>query len=197
MGNYDVATLQPEAADSLNAWLTANGFITLPTTDHGIVEDYIQQGWRFVTAKLHSQEEGLRRPHPIAITFSSNIPVYPMRLTGSIGKELHLEVFVVSSEAHNHPHLTTEVCDRFRRQQINTFFGDKYTGYVGDHFNQRLGHPEAKNRLWKNCIITRLSNTLTPSQMQEDLVLNTCSFQPIRKNYYSYKAAAIKGLNST
>lgn len=54
VGSYEIAVLETESAQALNAWLEDNGFTGLGEQDEKIVSDYVQDEWCFVAAKLRA-----------------------------------------------------------------------------------------------------------------------------------------------
>ncbi|MHC4620948.1 MAG: DUF2330 domain-containing protein [Planctomycetota bacterium] len=93
VGSYEIAVLETEDAQALDNWLTSNGFTGLTEKDKGIVSDYIRDGWHFVAARLRRDGDGFSRPHPLAMSFPIDKPIYPIRLTATAGSEVYLELF--------------------------------------------------------------------------------------------------------
>ncbi|MBI4576330.1 MAG: DUF2330 domain-containing protein [Planctomycetes bacterium] len=192
VGSYGMSVLRAETPQDLDAWLESGGLRTLPPEGVPVVADYIRRDWRFVAARLRRTGEGLARPHPIALSFPCDPPVYPMRLTALAHSPLDLDLFVAGERQATAPGLTTAYVDRFgqgeRDSVIFTQSPDRYfttrTVYRGQTFHYDLGHLEAMRLLWDGCVLTRLSGTFDPvSDMGEDLVLGwteTAPFRPLR-----------------
>lgn len=184
IGNYDVSVLDVTSSDSLNSWLEDNGFQHVPEDGRAIVADYIDNGWRFVAAKLSRSGGGYGRPHPIEVTFPSDAPIYPMRLTALSGSELYLELMVIADERAGHPLLETDISDQFALGEAASFDSsemwyltkdamsyisedEKPSLYTGS-FGSKIGHPGAVSRMWDGCTVTKLTGTLSPTDMSED-----------------------------
>lgn len=195
VGNYHVVALYAQSPETLSSWLSANGFVPLPETDRDVVAQYIRDGWHFVAAKLHQDEADSTTPHPLALAFPAEVPVYPMKLTGTIGRDMYLELFIIAEQTHDHPALTVEVCDRFQHDlEADRFQGETSPGFVGTHFRQRLGHPDANDLLWDQCVVTRLCAQLGPHAMTTDFLLRPQPFKAKRKHYYTRNTAINEGM---
>ena len=200
VGSYDLAVLNASDAQELDTWLTGNGFSALPPEGTAIVDDYIASGWRFVAAKLHREGgDGATRPHPLAITFPIDKPVYPMRLTALPGSDVYLELFVIADGAATQDQLTLELADQFAPFE-GFFIGEGYSGtdyleekpkgYQGSTYHlAQIGHPDALTTLWDGCTVSKLAGTLTPAQMASDLAVDLGSARPHRATYYAKDAA--------
>jgi len=183
VGDYLVTVLRAEISESLEQWLESNGFYGLSKNDKTIVDDYIRQKWCFVTAKLKRDGDDLSSPHPIMLTFPSKQPIYPMRLTGTVGSDVYLELFIVGNQVVSNGFLRKELSDKFHfRENAQSRYTDSYES---GKFGIVIGHPQVSDIMWDGCWITKLVGTLTPEQMQEDILLEWEDGKPYRKNYYS------------
>lgn len=196
IGSYDLAVIEAENPQVLDQWLTANGYAGLDEADHTIVADYIADNWCFVAAKLTRTADGLSRPHPLAMTFPSKEMIYPMRLTATAGSDLYLELFVIADTAAKSPLLETELCDRYSHSpqfpapKTDTRPTDDKTVTVlcaQNHYD--IEHPGAFEYIRHNSILTKLTATLTPAQMQKDLKLEPADYKPTIKHYFSTAGA--------
>ncbi len=195
---YDVAVLSSGDAEGLSLWLSENGFAPLDASEHLVVADYLQSGWRFVAAKLARPLPGLTAPRPLAISFATDKPVYPMRLTGTVGSEVHLDLFVIADQQAVSDRLKTVCSDAYRwntRAGIANF-EQYFGGFVGAHFSITIGHPAAKAELWDGCVVTRLGADLGPEQMTEDIGLTLRPFKPIREHRLTKDGAEQLGLTT-
>lgn len=77
VGGYDVARLGAADGAALDRWLTDNGY-TLPEGAQPILEDYVDEGWRFVAIRLARKADGPTKP--LEVAFTADEYVYPMRL---------------------------------------------------------------------------------------------------------------------
>jgi hypothetical protein len=162
VGNYEVTALQASSADALNTWLTQNGFSALPAKGITIANNYINEGWHFVAAKLRTESGHLLRPHPLELAFPAKQPVYPMRLTALADCDVYVDLLVVANEAVR--------SDRLIREAVG---------------KGQIQHSEAPRYLWSGCTVTRLSGPLRPDQMDKDLTLPVSPASMHQKTYYT------------
>ncbi len=184
IGNYDVTVLNAATPQALNTWLEANGFTTLTEPGERIVADYIQGKWCFVTAKLLHNASGLSTPHPLHLTFPAPAPVYPMRLTALAGTPVYLELFVISDQSACADPLEIEVCDVYKKK--NRYY------YQGRSFNltmDALSGIENQDSFW----LTKLSGTLKPKAMKNDIAIQWQNKNPFQATFYSRQGAIDTG----
>ncbi len=178
VGSYEIQVLTADSAGALDEWLGKNGFISLSEPSRKIVADYIQNKWCFVTAKLQREGFGLSTPHPIALTFPSAKPIYPMRLTALAGSPVYLELFVVADKRASASHLDLEVADFFSPSQS-----------AGLTYYQRIKHPAAREFFWEGCMISKLVGRVKSRAMKKDFEINLRNAPPFRDTLYSYAGA--------
>ena len=194
-GSYELAVLEVERAEGLGEWLEGNGFAGLTDEDRGIVADYIGEGWCFVAAKLRRDGDGYSEPHPLAMTFACKRAVYPMRLTGTVGNDVYLELFVVAEKRAYSDKLVLEVTDGFgfRPDMYIDLYADEDTymaGYAGNFFKDiHIGHPTGQKYLWDGCVVSKLTGTLTPRDMADDINVDWSEGRPFQRHYFSHKGA--------
>jgi len=202
-GAYTVTVLQAEKPENLDAWLRANGFMTIPAEGQAIVAGYIQQGWRFAVARIERDQGGLSKPHPVLFEFPAKEAVYPMRLTALAGSTPRLELFLVGAERASSPLLDTEFCDVFREEteywsppsdaaSASTSGHSRY--FTGAYSRQATGHPELIGLLWPGCVVTKLSGALRPGQMKDDLRFTWPAFKPERRHVFTHQGARFTAL---
>ncbi|MFI6014022.1 DUF2330 domain-containing protein [Streptomyces sp. NPDC051243] len=83
LGPFDVARLTATDPGALDGWLDSNGFALPPALD-GALRPYVQKRWEYVTVKLTPQTTGTPLTgtlDPLHLTFRTDEPVYPMRLS--------------------------------------------------------------------------------------------------------------------
>jgi hypothetical protein len=197
IGSYELAVLEAENSEALNNWLESNGFAGLSEDDRAIISDYIIDGWCFVAAKLRREEDGYSRPHPLLMSFATDAPIYPVRLTATMGSDVYLELFVIADRRAICEKLTLEVSDKYilQRERISSYSGIvSLAALVSNSFGQEIGHPAAQEHMWDGCVLSKLSGTLKPKQMMEDLALHLKSGEAYRKQYYSHHGARDTGL---
>lgn len=85
LGPFDVARLTATDSGALGDWLDENGF-ELPDRLDAALEPYVQQKWEYVAIRLAPEDTASDLPlsgtlDPLHLTFASDEPVYPMRLS--------------------------------------------------------------------------------------------------------------------
>ncbi|MHC4740765.1 MAG: DUF2330 domain-containing protein, partial [Planctomycetota bacterium] len=192
VGSYQLSVLEADNADFLSKWLEENDYVALTAEEKPVITDYIRDGFCFVAARLRREADGYSRPHPLAMTFPCKAPMYPMRLTGTVGSDVYLELYVIAEKQVHGANMSVEVSDTFDFDlDAKGAIGDKepLSGFVGSTYRQHIGHPDAAAHLWDGCMITRLEGMLGPEQMKEDFAIQLKPGEPQRKYYYSYAGA--------
>jgi len=105
LGPFDVARLTATDSGALDAWLRDNGF-DLPGRLAAELEPYVAQEWEYVAVRLAPGEDGPGDGTPSAvlggaldplrITFDSDRPVYPMRLSRAARTAQSLRLYVLA-----------------------------------------------------------------------------------------------------
>jgi hypothetical protein len=197
IGNYELAVLDAETADALGLWLDRNGFSTLTEGERVVISDYIKEKWCFVAAKLSRDGSGYSRPHPLAMSFPCNKPVYPIRLTATGGGKVYVELFVIADNQAKSKQLALEVSDCYSHYEIDrkpTFEEVHWRGFKGRAFHQEIFHPKAIEEMWEGCILSKLCGALDLNRIDEDIVLDFTGTKSYRKHYYSRSGASEMGL---
>jgi len=168
VGAYDTATVSAVEPAKLLGWLERNGF-EVAAGSRAAITDYVKRGWVFVVLMLKESDdpdEPMRRPHPVAFTFKTDEPVYPMRLTGVENGECDLELFVFADR--------WVTCDRldpvFAREVA---VGEEHEAPVLWTGSWRetieIRHRQLGALVGRAMRLTRLAASLTPAEMREDL----------------------------
>ncbi|NUT47919.1 MAG: DUF2330 domain-containing protein [Saccharothrix sp.] len=96
VGPYEVAQLAGTDATAVTDWLGEHDF-TLPTALGGALGPYLAQGWLVVAVRLAptsgSLADGLP---PMRLTFDTDTPVYPMRLSATADSPQPLRLYVLA-----------------------------------------------------------------------------------------------------
>lgn len=89
---YDIAVLEASEGTALREWLEANGF-EYPATKQHLLQYYVDKNWYFVAVKVAGEALGyadsyLNNGHatPLAITFASEMLVYPLKISGAAAR---------------------------------------------------------------------------------------------------------------
>lgn len=85
---YDIAVLSSTDKNALAVWLNDNGY-QYPVKQTYILEEYVENGWYFVAAKINTESLGelvseqLKEGHatPLKITFKTDKPFYPLKIS--------------------------------------------------------------------------------------------------------------------
>ncbi|MPZ82632.1 MAG: DUF2330 domain-containing protein [Actinophytocola sp.] len=96
VGPYELAQLAGADSTAVTDWLADNDF-TLPADLAGALTPYLSEGWLVVAVRLTPETEGTTFAEglpPMRLTFGTDEPVYPMRLsaTAEYGQPLRLYV---------------------------------------------------------------------------------------------------------
>lgn len=193
VGNYTASVLQADDAEALNDWLKRNGFAELSEADRNVAREYIGEKWVFVIARLRKQAGKPLTPHPIAATFPAAVPIYPMKFTAlNPAPNTAVELFVFADRRADAEHFRCLVSDRFTRQ-TSPPPSAKYTwpfATAGPYLaagatDLRMGHPWVLQHAWDGMVATRLTATLTPEQMRQDVRLELHEAGPLRMTFYA------------
>jgi hypothetical protein len=196
IGSYELAVLEADNSGALDTWLQSNGFAGLIEKDEEIISDYISNGWYFVAAKLSREKAGYSKPHPLAMSFTSDKAIYPIRLTATVGSDLYLELFVIADKQARCKGLVLELSDQyhFLEKAWSNPVGKEFSaGFIGKTHHQNIGHPITAKYMWDGCVLSKLCGTLKPGQMDEDIALQLKTGKPYQKHYYSHRGARESG----
>ena len=116
VGPYDIQPIRARGvagAAAVNEWLVAHGFVAI---ESGPLEYYASRGWTFLVVQINPGPSG-QLPNddelpPLQITFASNRPVYPLKLSTHMG-EFSVQVYVFSRRAYRNetvPSIEGSVC---------------------------------------------------------------------------------------
>jgi len=193
-GVYDVTVIQGDSAESVEAWLTSNGFAAPPTAT-AVLREYVAEGWCFLAARISRDAGTDATHHPLKITFPAEKPVYPMRLTGSDGQPLRLDLFVIGDRAADAPGMTP-----WFRGAVESDAGYASGGEIGGEyppvfratageFVAAVGLPAVADLLWDGCTLTRLHGRLGPGEMKADIAPRWETKPPQRHPVYARSSA--------
>ncbi|WP_181320684.1 DUF2330 domain-containing protein [Saccharothrix carnea] len=96
IGPYEVAQLAGSDATAVTQWLGDNDF-TLPTALGGALAPYLAEGWLVVAVRLAPTSGSLASGlPPMRLTFETDTPVYPMRLSATAERRQPLRLYVLA-----------------------------------------------------------------------------------------------------
>jgi len=113
IGIYDVAVLAGKEAQGVLAWLHREGF-QVPDALQAPLDAYIAEGWTFVALRIAPEPnpQGILNAQPVWLSFNSERPLYPMRLTVANGRPLSLRLYILADHRYALEGFTTEFAGR-------------------------------------------------------------------------------------
>ena len=174
VGIFETTTIASHDAKALQTWLSENGF-AVPTNTKPVIASYVKDGWVFVAAKVNREkpDNETSTPHPLSFTFKTDKPVYPMRLTGVDNGPLSVELFVFGSSRAKAEHFKLESCTQ-----------------------PNMVHPLLRQWTAGLPVVTKLTATLSPSDMRNDVWLEQAPFLFEHRNrLFSRQGALTTALN--
>lgn len=182
---YQIAVLSSTDKDSLARWLNENGY-QYPPSQAYILEEYINNGWYFVAAKINTESLGelveaqLREGHatPLKMTFETDKPLYPLKISSVMSDFQQKTGEAVGGEE------IQIIPPRPRRVGVDVLlyifsdhksylpgFNTVYAGWVKrekiENLAQIQGEPWLKTD--KGKYLTRLQRNFTLAEMSSDL----------------------------
>jgi|GEM_PF-542395 len=193
VGIFETATIASDDPKALSAWLNQNGYF-VPTNAELVIENYVKDGWVFVAIKVRRDDPNLdtSTPHPLSFTFKTDKPVYPVRLTGVDNGPLSIELYVFGPKRAEAEHFRVEHCYRPAYPKMPPE-GSRW-GYWSSA-KWIVVHPLLRKWVDGAPVATKLTATLTPDQMQQDVWLQWSPFKEKEQRLYSRTGALTTGLN--
>jgi hypothetical protein len=194
VGDYDVAVLAGGEEGAVARWLHDNHF-TLPTTAELVVAEHARAGGYFAAIKLRRTDDTTQpvAPAPLVFTFKTPQAVYPMKLTGAgATRPLAVELYVFGAGQANVDGLKVESCEQAVVRESQDWQMVSASRYI-------LAHPELVKLCGESTVATRLTGTLSPAQMTQDLPIHWQPFiEPVVPGRYSQSdTACLGGLMAT
>jgi len=163
-GIYEAKVIKAKDGESLIRWMKENGY-RFEEKDKKVFDNYIKRDWCFLTAKV-AIEESVSDPlideekmvRALVMRFNSNIAVYPLALTGTIGTDTEITLYVFDFH---------KIKDSSNRLRIS-YAGRENLSFFLNHISF------GKNaREWKinQDYLTKLEGQLSAEEMSEDLYL--------------------------
>ena len=168
VGIYDVRIVRSNDSGNLISWLNANEF-RFAKEDRAAFDSYVSRGWCFVVANINPTtgqdertvvSEGLAAP--LILRFPHDAPIYPVTLTGTGNHETEILIYLASS--------AKMTCD----DRLTLRFAGEMQKYSLAYLPEMV-EPEG---FFKpddpSCpYLCKFKDTLTPSQMTQDIVFTT------------------------
>lgn len=192
-GVYDVTVIKGQSAEEVEGWLKSNGFAAPPAAT-AILRDYVSDHWCFLAAKVSAEAEGEVTHHPLKVAFPASQAIYPLRLTGSDGEPIQLDLYVIAERRASAASMQTWVCEPFFRDtEYRGFYGyacEVPTVYESRNTpGTRIGIPVVADLMWPGCVVTRLHAKFDANDMNEDLSLAWLEPEPTRARFHSATSA--------
>jgi hypothetical protein len=189
VGLYETATLSSRDGQALFDWLNQNGFVA-PTNFIPAIRAYAQEGWYFVASKIRLDASLLEaaKPHPLMLTFKTEHPVYPLRLTGINNDSCRIELYVFGPSRAELPYFDVERCTEPSYPSGKELFAWRLNGL-------RIRHPLLRKLVDGSPVATRLTGQLSNRQMREDAYIAWTPFREKQLTRYSEQGAAVIAAN--
>lgn len=190
VGIYETATLSSHDGQAVFNWLNQNGFVA-PTNFVPAIRTYAKKGWCFVASKirLDASLAEAAKPHPLALTFKTEHPVYPLRLTGIGNDSCRIELYVFGPGRAQIPDFEVERCAK-------PSYPVREDGLVLRRSeNLQIRHPLLRKLVDGSSAATKLVGKLNNRQMQNDAYITWLPFQEKRLTRYSDHGAAVLAAN--
>ena len=194
VGIFETATITSRTPKTLQAWLRDNGFVVTTNTEP-VIDSYAKDGWVFVAVKVRRDrsENETSTPHPLSFTFKTDKPVYPMRLTGVDNGDLQVELYVFGPARAKAANFDTIRCTHAEYPQLPS--NDPFSWSAWLPSEVVIVHPLLRKWLDGTPVVTKLSATLSPAQMKEDVWLEWTSFAERGNRVFSSSGALTTGAN--
>lgn len=157
VGDYHVDVVRSSDPAAMTSWLKQRDG-SIGSVARAAIRNYVGEGWCFAVATLKHEAMDDFDPEPLALTFASKGPVYPMRLTGGQGGTVSVDLYVLADGSASTPLLGDVRSRRVLDDEISGtwIYDDEY---------------DFKRMAWKGATLTGMRGTLKPSQMGNDLLL--------------------------
>lgn len=197
IGSFETAVISSEDPYALINWLKNESYHISPNL-FPVIKDYGKDRWVFFVARLRQPREvnEIIMPHPLSFTFRTDVPIYPMRLTGVDNDDCDVCIFLISDKEAFCKKLVTKSATIFERT-----YRDYYPPYTLDGKNPRPGYSEFLNHCNQiassgRVIVTKLVGTISPEDSKDDITFNLKSAVPFIETYYTKNAAFSKAMDS-
>ena len=184
VGVYDTATLRSPDGQAVFDWMAQNGFPT-PTNIVPTLRAYAQEGWCFVASRIRLEGAAptSAKAHPLALTFKTQRPVYPLRLTGIGNDSCRVELYVFGPGRAEAPAFTVERCG------VPSYQLEAQHGRWRRLEELSIQHPLLRRLVANSPAATKLVGRLTHRQMQQDAYLSWSAPTDTQRTLYSREGA--------
>ena len=195
VGIFEITTISPREPAALQIWLKTNGF-SAPTNRNDAIASYVKDGWVFVAAKVRREVDTaeMATPHPLSFTFKTGKAVYPMRLTGIDNGPLKVDLYVFGSDRAEAPYFEVERCARPEYPAQTLPHGLDFNSFKASD-TLKIVHPLLRKWVDGTPVATKLTATLSPEQMRDDVGISWVPFSTKETIRYSRQGAWIYAAN--
>jgi len=188
-GVFDTTTIRGTNPRAILAWLESNGFAA-PKSIEPVVRDYVERGWVFAASKVRREEMtgSVAALHPLAFTFATATPVYPLKLTGVENGDCTVDLYVFGHQRATAAHFHTDRCDHVANNQPDES-AKRWKSWL------QIQDAEVINCIGNATVGTKLSANLSPQQMRSDAEITWRWFSTKGSVVYSNVGAATVALN--
>lgn len=171
-GDFSIKVASSNEPERMVNWLQEDGFEVSPEAQK-VIGDYVKEGWFFVTSKLRDQvgQKGTRKLPALKMSFATDRPIYPMRLTGLQETDLELRLFCFGESGFDVEGMKTVTCRKPRYPEMGEapeFYRRSWGGIV---------NPELREVVGESSVMTVLQGVFSPEGMSQDLRLNQTKYR--------------------
>jgi len=194
VGVFETQTIASHDPEALRNWLRGHGFL-VPTNSESVIASYVKDGWVFVTAKIRRDDERwtTNTPHPLSLTFKTERPVYPMRLTGVDNGPVQVNLYVFGPKRAAARHFKVERCTHPTYPVAALEDWSSFATWASE--TPGILHPLLRQWVDGSPVATKLTATLAPADMRQDVWLDWVSFSEKRSRLFSRQGALLFALN--
>lgn len=187
VGTFDVSVITSKNPAAMVEWLRTNQFAVTPNIQRAI-SDYVRDGWVFAVSKLHRENTaGAGAIHPLSFTFQSATPTYPMRLTAEGSKRLRVELYVFGPGRATAKDFNVERC-----AAVSFPPKKRYHSTLSEIM---IVHPTLADWVQGSSTVTKLTASLTPRQMGQDVCIRWEQAEAYQRLVFSRKGVLVSGVN--
>lgn len=186
VGPYGFDVVGSEDPDALVTWLRENSYRVTEAMEP-LIDVYVEEGFVFLAMKLRP-DAGVLDVEPVKVTYPSETPMIPLRLTAvAANPDMVVMVWVYAEEqtAPDNYAVATIADDELRfsldgssnnyrslmDQKADEHGGQAFiTEYAGPSSGLAVGHPLLQELYLQHPYITRLNTVISPDEMTVDPV---------------------------
>ncbi|WP_285583439.1 DUF2330 domain-containing protein [Actinoallomurus iriomotensis] len=166
LGPFEVTTLSAGDSRALASWLTAHGY-RLPGRLAEALKPYVARHWTYTAIKLAPRQGRLTGAlDPLRVTFASDAPIYPIRLSRLATSPQSVHLYVLA------PH----------RVSVSGLEGGMLTTYAGRVTPSMVASPGLRAMVGDGAFLTEVvRHGIPPSAFTDDLRLGYTADTPYRE----------------